>query len=80
MKKETDEHLLKNSNILNNESYVDKMISSLIISELKNKHDIDLDLDKTKMINQLMKKEYMNEYMGNIAWKYEWSNWIQRKD
>ncbi len=67
LKKETDEHLLKNSNILNNESYVDKMISSLIISELKNKHDIDLDLDKTKMINQLMKKEYMNEYMGNVA-------------
>ena len=52
LKKETDEQLLKNSNILSNESFVDKMISSLIISQLKNKHNINLDLDKTKMINQ----------------------------
>ena len=65
LKKETDNQILQNSNVLENENYTQKMFSRLILSELKIKHKLDLDLDKTNFINNFITREYSNEFNGN---------------
>jgi type I restriction enzyme R subunit len=66
LKEEVDNNILQNAKILENESFVDKMISRLVIVEFKKKN-IPLDLDKSKRIINLVTKEYMNEYYGRTA-------------
>ncbi len=66
LKEEVDNHILQNAKILENESFVDKMISRMVIVEFK-KQNIPLDLDKSKRIINLVTKEYMNEYHGRTA-------------
>lgn len=67
LKKEIDAHVLQNSQMLDNESYVEKMMMKIVISELHKKHDLKLDPEKTRRINGLLVKEYMNEYHGKVA-------------
>jgi type I restriction enzyme R subunit len=67
LKKEVDDQILQNSNILENESFVEKMILRLVIDQIKNKHHMPLDAPTSKRINQLIVKEYMNEFLGNAA-------------
>lgn len=66
LKEEVDNHILQNAKILENESFVDKMIARMVIVEFK-KQNIPLDLDKSKRIINLVTKEYMNEYYGRTA-------------
>jgi type I restriction enzyme R subunit len=67
IKKQVDEKVLINNQMLNNESYFDKlMIQTLIGSFVKTK--IELDPDAAKYINGCLVKEYINEYQGNRAW------------
>jgi len=66
IKEEVDTHILQNAKILENESFVDKMISRLVIVKFKKKN-IPLDLDKSKRIINLVAKEYTNEYHGRTA-------------
>jgi type I restriction enzyme R subunit len=66
LKEEVDMQILQNSKILQNESFVNKMISRLVIVEFK-KQNIPLDLDKSKRVINLVTKEYMNEYYGRTA-------------
>ena len=66
LKEEVDNHILQNAKILENESYVDKMIARMVIVEFK-KQNLPLDLDKSKRVINLVTKEYMNEYHGRIA-------------
>ncbi len=67
LKKEADEQILKNSNMLQNESFVEKMMVRLVIDQLKNKHHLNLDAETAKAINTLIVKEYLNEYYGRVA-------------
>lgn len=67
LKEKADEQVLNNSNMLSNESYVEKMMMRLVVQELKNHHKFDLDMEKTKRINALLVKEYLNEYQGSAA-------------
>jgi len=67
LKKEIDDQIMQNAHILENESFVEKMIMRLVISQLKNKFDFPLDSDRTKAINHLIVTEYMNEFYGNVA-------------
>ena len=67
LKKEVDAQILQNANVLENESFVERMILRLVISQLKNKFDLPLDADRSQSINQLIVKEYMNEYYGRVA-------------
>jgi type I restriction enzyme R subunit len=67
LKKEVDLQILQNSNVLDNESFVERMTMRLVIDQFKNKHHIPLDPDKTKRINALVVKEYMNEFHGRVA-------------
>ncbi len=64
LKKEVDAQILKNYKMLDNEDYVQKMIARLVISELKNKHHIELDAQKTKRVYGMVVKEYLSEYRG----------------
>ena len=54
LKKEVDEHVLKNSRMLDNESYVEKMMMKIVISELHKKHKLDLNPGKTRRINGIL--------------------------
>lgn len=67
LKKEVDAQILQNANVLENESFVEKMILRLVISHLKNKFDLPLDADRSQAINNLIVKEYLNEYFGRVA-------------
>jgi type I restriction enzyme R subunit len=64
LKKEVDIQILNNYKMLDNEEYVQKMIARLVITELKNKHHLDLDAQRSKRIYGMVVKEYLNEYKG----------------
>lgn len=66
LKEKVDEQILQNSQMLENESYVEKMMMRLVINEFKEK-EIQLNPEKTRRINGLLVKEYMNEYHGRVA-------------
>lgn len=67
LKEAIDGELQQNANILENESYVEKLTLRLVIDQFKNKQNIPLDLESSKRINSLVIKEYMNEYHGRSA-------------
>jgi type I restriction enzyme R subunit len=67
LKKDVDAHVLQNSQMLDNESYVEKMMMKLVIKQLHTEHHLGLNPEKTKRINSLLVKEYMNEYHGTAA-------------
>ena len=67
LKQVADAQILQNSNTLENESYIEKLMIKLVIDQLKNKHQFDLDADTAKKINHLIVKEYMNEYYGRTV-------------
>ncbi len=67
LKKEVDAQILQNSKMMENESFVEKMMVRLVIEQLKNKHHLPLNAEQAKVINALMVKEYMNEFHGHVA-------------
>lgn len=67
LKKEVDLKIEQNTQILDNEHYVNQMVTRLIIEEFKTKNNISLTADIAKNINSLLVKEYMNEYRGEAA-------------
>lgn len=67
LKQEIDDQLLQNSKVLENESYVEKMIIRFVINQFKNKNNIPLDPETSKRINGMVVKEYMNEFYGRTA-------------
>jgi type I restriction enzyme R subunit len=67
LKEVTDNSILENANILQNESFVKRMISRLVIDKLKNHHQLDLSLSKAEEINDMIVTEYMNEFLGKAA-------------
>lgn len=67
LKMEVDTQILQNSNILENESFVEKMILRIVVDQFMNKHQLPLDPETSRRINSLIVKEYMNEFMGRAA-------------
>lgn len=67
LKKEIDAQVLQNSHMLDNESYVEKMMMKIVVNELHKKHHLGLNPEKTRRINGLLVKEYMDEYHGRVA-------------
>ena len=67
LKTSIDESVLENAQLLENESYVEKMMLKIVINELHTKHDLKLDPERVKRINGLLTKEYLNEYHGRVA-------------
>lgn len=67
LKQSVDEELLKNTKLLENENYVEKLMRRLIVTEFKKNQHIDIDIDDTKRVQRLLLKEYMNEFYGGVA-------------
>lgn len=67
LKKEVDTQVLQNSKMMENESYVERMMVKMVVEQLKNKHHLPLNAEQAKVINGLMVKEYMNEFYGRVA-------------
>lgn len=57
----------QNSKMLDNESFVNKMIGRLIAQQVKQTDGLSLSLPEMQEINHLVVKEYMNEYHGRTA-------------
>lgn len=64
VKEQTDEQILHNSNIIDNDAYFKKYLMTLVINEFKNKSDVKVDFETTKQINQLIVAEYQQQYNG----------------
>lgn len=67
LKSAVDKEILQNSKILENESYVDKMVMRLVVNQFKKEHKIDINTTDVKRINSIIVREYMNEYNGYVA-------------
>jgi len=67
LKKEVDTLITQNSNMLENESYIEAMMMRMVINQLNTKAQFGLDVEKSKRINSLIVKEYINEYHGITA-------------
>ena len=65
IKKQTDNKVLINSKILDNESYFNKMVIQMVVNSFS-KNKIELDPESARYINNCLVKEYMNEYFGTI--------------
>ena len=64
LKTEVDQQIEQNAKMLENESFVNKMMMRLVIDQFKTKQKLTLTPAITKRINNLLVKEYMNEYNG----------------
>lgn len=67
LKQEVDNQLQQNAQILENESYVERMIMRFVLEQFKNKQNIPMDLEASKRVNAMVVKEYMNEFYGRVA-------------
>ncbi len=62
LKSKADEQVIQNSQIINNENYFDRMLIPIVINEFQNENKIKLNPKSSKYINNLIVKEYMNEF------------------
>ena len=67
LKNEIDNQIQQNAQVLENESYVERMIMRIVLEQFKQKQNIPMDLDTSKRVNTIVVKEYMNEFYGRIA-------------
>jgi type I restriction enzyme R subunit len=69
IKLEADDHVMQNTQILNNESYFGKMVMPMVVKKFKTEQNISLDVESSKYINNLLVKEYMDEFNnGERKW------------
>lgn len=64
LKTAVDIQIQQNARMLDNENFIKQMIPPIIFDEFEDKQGIDLEIDSVDMINQLVVREYMNEYHG----------------
>ncbi|MCU7240810.1 type I restriction endonuclease subunit R [Pseudomonas peradeniyensis] len=62
VKQQADEQVLQNTQLLNNESYFERMMMPLVIGEFQNRQKIQLTPAASHTINQLVVAEYINEF------------------
>ena len=67
LKHEIDDQILQNSNMLENETFIKKMMGRIIINQCRNKHDLPIDAATSRRINGMIVEEYLNEYYGRVA-------------
>ncbi|SEB35657.1 type I restriction enzyme, R subunit [Tenacibaculum sp. MAR_2009_124] len=68
LKTAVDKEVLQNAKVLENESYVERMMMRLLIQHFKTKQNIPLNAADAKRINSMIVKEYMNEYNGYLVY------------
>ncbi|MEL6560123.1 MAG: DEAD/DEAH box helicase family protein [Bacteroidota bacterium] len=67
MKSAIDSHVLQNSHMMNNESYVEKMMMKLVVEVMHKNHQLNLSPDSIRRVNHLLVQEYMNEYYNRAS-------------
>ena len=65
LKNDADKNIIQNSNVLENENYVETMMSRIIYNSLKEKNNLNIDQESTHYINRFIRNEYINEFYGN---------------
>ena len=77
IKEQADEHVLQNNQLLDNESYFERMMMPIVIGEFQTRQKINLNPDAARTINQLVVGEYTNEFAagsrtGNRTGAHAW--------
>ncbi len=67
LKFEVDDRIEKNTQILSNESFINRMVTRLIVDQFKKINDISLTPKIANNINKLLVQEYLDEYQGQTA-------------
>jgi len=67
VKKKTDEKVLLNNKILNNDGFFDKLMMQIVINSF-DQSKIKLDTESARYINGCVVKEYINEFQGIDTW------------
>lgn len=67
IKQLTDEQLVHNDRILENESYFGDTVLQLLVKELKEERKMNIDFATAKSINNLIVTEYLNQFYGKRA-------------
>ena len=68
LKTEVDKQIEQNSKLLENENFINQMIPPIIFDVFEEKQGINLEIESVELINQLIVKEYINEYHGVNAY------------
>jgi type I restriction enzyme R subunit len=68
VKKLTDDQVLNNQQLLNNESYFERTVMPNTIRQFKGEQKINLNSSAAKHINTLVVREYLNEFNGRSPW------------
>ena len=66
VKGDVEEKILNNSKLLDTESYFSKQVAQLVLNQFSKKYD--LDLQSVNELNDLIVREYINEYNGINIW------------
>jgi type I restriction enzyme R subunit len=64
VKRQADDQVLQNTQLLANESYFERMMMPLVIGEFQTRRKIKLNPDASRTINRLVVGEYMNEFIS----------------
>lgn len=64
LKENTDEQLLNNSNLIENESYFEAYVMQMLLIQFEEKKKLNIDLNTAKAINNLIVNEYLTLYNG----------------
>jgi type I restriction enzyme R subunit len=67
IKSDADDKVLLNTNLLNNESYFDKLMMQTLVNDFE-QLNIKVDSESAKYVNSCLVKEYVNEFNGVTAW------------
>ena len=67
IKLHADEQLIRNSRIMDNESYFGEFLMQLLVMELKENRNMKMEFATAQSINSLIVNEYLNQYYGNKA-------------
>ena len=70
VKQQADEQVLQNTQLLDNESYFERMMQPIVIDEFQTRQKIKLTPDASRSINHLLVAEYMNEFAAGARSAY----------
>lgn len=64
LKREADERLAKNPQLLNTEAFAEQELQRLVVEQFTNVHHLPINPDNARAINRLLMKEYLAEFHG----------------
>jgi len=67
LKADVDSEIQQKAKVLENEGFVEKMMQRLVIKQFK-AQQLKLTPAVTRRVNNLLVKEYLNEYQGRAAY------------